>query len=62
LEIYNAKGQKVKTLVNNVQAAGAYTQLWNGLDDNGNSVTSGIYFYKMTAGDYVKTNKMILMK
>ncbi len=62
LTIYNVKGQKVKTLVNEVVNAGNYTVAWNGVDDNNRSVSSGVYFYKMNAGQYSSTKKMILMK
>ncbi|MBP7309720.1 MAG: carboxypeptidase regulatory-like domain-containing protein, partial [Candidatus Cloacimonetes bacterium] len=62
IEIYNVKGQKVKTLVNETKAAGNYTVPWNGTDSNGRSVSSGIYYYKMTAGKYSSTKKMIMMK
>jgi len=62
LEIYNLRGQLVKTLVNNVQEAGVHTESWNGTDDSGKSVASGVYFYKMKASNYTATKKMILMK
>jgi len=62
LEIYNLKGQLVKTLVNNVQEAGVHTEIWNGTDDSGKSVASGVYFYKMKTQNYNSTKKMILMK
>ncbi len=62
IEIYNLKGQKVKTLVNEELAAGKHSVIWNGADDSGKSVSSGIYFYKMRAGNYTSTKKMILMK
>ncbi len=63
IQIYNTKGQLVRTLVNEVQDVGSYTATWNGKDNNSNSVSSGIYFYKMKAsGRYTSTKKMILMK
>jgi hypothetical protein len=62
MEIYNLKGQKVKTLVEDKLEAGKYTITWNGKDDNGKSVSSGIYFYKMNSGKFTSTKKMILMK
>ena len=62
VEIYNAKGQKVKTLVNETKAEGHYQAKWDGRDDNNQAVTSGVYFYKMNAGKYTSTKKMILMK
>jgi hypothetical protein len=62
LEVYNLKGQKVKTLVNGNTKAGSHDVSWNGTDDNGKKVTSGVYFYKMTAGKFSSSKKMILMK
>ncbi|MCK4652932.1 MAG: T9SS type A sorting domain-containing protein, partial [Candidatus Cloacimonetes bacterium] len=62
LTIYNIKGQKVKTLLNEKLDAGTHQVVWNGKDENGKSVTSGIYFYKLKAGNYISTKKMILLK
>lgn len=62
LEIYNLLGQKIATLVDCRQPAGKYTQIWNGKDQRGNAVASGIYFYKLTAGDFVQVRKMILAR
>ncbi len=62
IEIYNIKGQKVKTLVNETKAPGNYTTVWKGLDDNNHPVSSGVYFFKMNAGKYSSTKKMIMMK
>ncbi len=62
LEIYNILGQKVKTLVNDTKDAGSHNVVWNGKDQSGNKVSSGVYFYRMKNGTYSKTNKMILMK
>ena len=62
IEIYNLAGQKVKTLVNERMNPGSYCYVWNGMDDSDKSVTSGVYFYKMKAGSYTSTRKMILMK
>ncbi len=60
--IYNVTGQKVKTLVNDYMSAGTHTITWDGTNENGNVVSSGIYFYKVVAGNIVTTKKMILMK
>jgi hypothetical protein len=62
LSIYNIKGQKVKTLVNKVLPAGKHSVVWDGKDDNNKSVSSGIYFYKIKAGNYQKVKKMVLIK
>ncbi|MDD2331796.1 MAG: FlgD immunoglobulin-like domain containing protein, partial [Candidatus Cloacimonetes bacterium] len=62
IEIYNLKGQLVKTLVRDTKAAGDHSVVWNGKDNNNQNVTSGVYFYKMNAGKFSSTKKMILMK
>ena len=62
LTIYNLKGQKVQTLVNEVLPAGNNSVIWNGKDSNDKRVGSGIYFYKLKAGDYEKVRKMVLLK
>ncbi|MCK5051450.1 MAG: T9SS type A sorting domain-containing protein [Candidatus Cloacimonetes bacterium] len=62
LIIYNLKGQKVKTLVNEEMDAGIHQIVWNGDDENNKPVSSGIYFYKLKSGVYTSTKKMILMK
>lgn len=62
LEVYNLKGQLVKTLVNKHLEAAFHDVVWNGKDNNNKIISSGIYFYKMKAGKYVNTKKMILMK
>jgi len=62
IEIYNVKGQLVKTLVNEAKEAGNHSVVWKGTDNNGRSVSSGIYYYKMIAGKYSSTKKMIMMK
>jgi hypothetical protein len=62
LSIYNTKGQKVKTLVNEILPAGDHSIIWHGRDSNGKRVSSGIYFYKLKAGNFQKVRKMILIK
>jgi len=52
----------VTTLVDEQKAAGSYTVIWKGQTDNGSTVSSGIYFYRLDAGEYVKSMKMTLMK
>jgi hypothetical protein len=63
LEVYNLKGQKIITLVNDNLTAGYHSEIWRGIDDKGSQVSSGVYLYKLTtsAGDNL-TKKMILMK
>jgi len=62
LEIYNIKGQKVTTLINEKLSAGYHEIHWNGKDNEGNPVSSGIYFYKMKTGKYSKIRKMLLLR
>ncbi len=62
IEIFNMKGQKVKTLVNREFSTGYNSETWNGKDDNNKSVSSGVYFYKLKTSRYTATKKMILMK
>ena len=62
IEVYNLRGQLVKTLVDGVNEAGDHIIVWNGTNEAGKSVASGVYFYKMKANKFVSTKKMILMK
>lgn len=62
IDIYNLKGQKVKSLVNDRYTSGKYSVVWNGKNDNNKQVSSGIYLYKMRNGKFSSTKKMILMK
>lgn len=63
LTIFNVLGQKVHTLINNEQAtAGNHMAQWNGLNQAGHKVASGVYFYKIQAGKFTAVKKMIMMK
>lgn len=62
LDIYNLKGQKIRTLHKGILAKGNHQVTWNGMDDKGSNVGSGVYIYKMKAGNITQTRKMILMK
>jgi flagellar hook assembly protein FlgD len=62
ITIYNLKGEKVRTLVNESKANGFYKTIWNGKDDSGKAVSSGVYLYRMQADNYVSTKRMMLMK
>lgn len=62
LTIYNILGQRVITLVNERQTVGYKIVHWDSRSQSGNEVTSGIYFYRLQAGDFVETRKMILLK
>jgi flagellar hook assembly protein FlgD len=62
LSIYNILGQKVKTLVDQYQNAGYKTVHWNGKDDQGNELASGVYFYKIKTPKYSETKKMVSLQ
>jgi len=62
LKLYNVAGQLVRTLVNETMPAGNHTVTWDGNNSNGEKVASGIYFYKLNAGDFSKTMKMVMTK
>jgi len=62
LTIYNIQGQKVKQLVDEYQNAGTREVIWDGRDESGERVASGIYFYRIQAGSYSMTNRMVLLK
>jgi hypothetical protein len=62
LEIFNIMGQKVMTLIDDKMSAGEQSIRWNGKDAAGYEVATGIYFYRINAGDYVETKKMLLLK
>jgi len=62
LDIYNIRGQKVKTLLDETRTSGKHSVVWNGVDGSENPVSSGIYFYKMKTKTGEQTKKMILMK
>ncbi len=62
IKIFNTLGQEVRTLVNTFENAGYKSVLWDSKDDNSNSVTSGIYFYEIIAGDYRELRKAVFMK
>jgi hypothetical protein len=64
LKIYNVAGQLVRTLVNEIQAPRqeGYTVRWNGLNENGRPVSSGVYFYRLSAGDFMQAKKIVLLR
>lgn len=62
VEIFNILGQKVKTVVDEYLSAGYKKVTWDGTDNTGKTVASGVYLYRMTADDFTATKKMMLMK
>ena len=62
IDIFNIRGQKIKTLVNDFYNAGSYKVEWNGLDDNNRDVASGIYFYRMQTDGFASVRRMVMLK
>ena len=62
LKIYNLSGQLMRTLVDEQRAAGHQTVHWDGRDENGRLVVSGLYLYKMKATEFEETKKMMMLK
>ncbi|UCE24742.1 MAG: T9SS type A sorting domain-containing protein, partial [Candidatus Zixiibacteriota bacterium] len=62
LSVYNVLGRRVTTLVDTDQPAGTYRVRWDGTDDYGNHVATGIYLYRLQAGERVLSKKMLLLK
>jgi len=62
LSVYNAKGEKVRMLLDKEMTAGQKSVDWNGRSDEGRAVASGVYFYCLKAGEFEETRKMILMR
>jgi len=62
LTVYNILGQKVRTLVNDLRMAGVHKAVWNGLDDSGSAVPSGIYISVFQGNDFRQSRKMTLLK
>ena len=62
LEIFNIRGALVKTLLNESINEGVHTRVWNGLDTHGNTVASGIYFYRLSTDSFQSARRMILIK
>lgn len=62
LTIYNLLGQKIRSLVDKEQEAGLHAVHWDGHDENGTSVASGIYLYAIGAGEFKQVKKMVLVR
>ncbi len=62
LNIYDITGRLIRTLVDKEEKPGLYIIIWNGKDDRGKKLSSGVYFYKLTAGNFVQIRKLILMR
>ena len=62
ITIYNALGQKVKTLVDEQKGAGNYTEMWDGTNDSGQEAPAGVYLYKFHAGSFTNMKQMLFIK
>jgi hypothetical protein len=62
ISIYDVSGRLIRSLVKERRGAGEWSVQWNGENDRGQSVASGVYFYRMRAGEFVETRKMMLLK
>ena len=62
LAVYNVAGERVRTLTEGRMKPGAYSSTWDGRDEKGTKVASGVYFYRLKAGNYVKTMKMVVTR
>lgn len=62
VDVYNILGQKIKTLVSGYKDAGKYSVSWDGTNESGQAVPSGVYFYRLTTSDHSETRRMMLLK
>jgi len=62
LSVYNIVGEKIAVLDSGKKSTGIYSIFWNGIDSNGNSLPSGLYFYRLEAGEFKSMKKMFLIK
>jgi hypothetical protein len=62
LMVYNVAGQRISSLVNDTKLPGKYTEIWDGRNDHGRSVATGIYFYRLRTRSYTAVKKMILLR
>ena len=62
LDLFNILGQNVRTLVDESKPAGEYKAVWDGRDNRGQPVSTGVYLYRLRVGETVLTRKMLLLK
>ena len=62
ITVYNIKGQKVKTIIDQDFSKGNHKVTWNGKDKNNRTVSSGVYFYRLRSGNYTSTKKILILK
>lgn len=62
LKVYNIVGQEVRTLVRNYQPQGQHLVIWDGTDERGSAMANGVYFFRIQAGDFIQTRKVVLLR
>jgi len=62
LVVFDVSGRRVRTLVNRAQAPGRYDAVWDGRDEGGRAVSSGVYFYRLESSGFTQTRRMVLLK
>ena len=62
LAVYNLAGQRVGTLVKGMRQAGSYSINWDGKDEAGRDLASGVYLYELRAGEKIETRKLLLIR
>jgi len=62
VEVFNILGQRVRELIDAEMEAGPHQVVWDGADDRGRALSSGVYLYRISAGDHVESKKMVLLK
>jgi len=62
ITVHDMIGRNVRTLINQNQSAGMKSVFWDARDANGNQLSSGIYIYRVSAGSFTATKKMVLLK
>jgi hypothetical protein len=62
IDVFNIRGQRVRGVVSGVFESGVHSVVWDGRDDRGNNVGSGVYFYQMRVGEFVETRRMVLIR
>lgn len=62
LKVYDIRGALVRTLVNEIGSPGVHSVVWDSSDETGSMVSSGVYIYRLQAGKFSKTNKMLLVR
>jgi flagellar hook assembly protein FlgD len=62
VKVFNVLGEEVRTLVHQIQNAGKHRIVWDGQDNLGRSVSTGLYFYQLKSNDIVRNRKMVVLK